>query len=110
MSPGVDAGVANGLLLDQRGATRTSDNQVANPPGSDSTDIGAVELPDTGVDARVKAKKTQKQGGKVKIKLKASAAEAADIVAEGTIKAGKKKHRLKPRWRASPLVRSRSWS
>ncbi len=44
-SPVIDAGVANGLATDQRGDPRTVDQgTVANAPGSDATDIGAVEL------------------------------------------------------------------
>ena len=44
-SPAVDAGAANGLAGDQRGAPRTQDQpDVPNRQGSDATDIGAVEL------------------------------------------------------------------
>ena len=44
-SPAVDAGVANSLAVDQRGEPRTVDNpDVDNAPGSDATNIGAVEL------------------------------------------------------------------
>ena len=44
-SPAVDAGTANGLLTDQRGLSRTSDQPaVPNHDGTDGTDIGAVEL------------------------------------------------------------------
>jgi hypothetical protein len=47
-SPAIDAGVANGLSTDQRGAGfgRTADDpNVANHAGSDGTDIGSVEAP-----------------------------------------------------------------
>ena len=40
----VDAGIANGLSVDQRGFARTTDAPNANASGSDGTDIGAVEL------------------------------------------------------------------
>jgi hypothetical protein len=43
-SPAVDAGVASGATLDQRGMPRTVDDPgVANTGGSDGTDIGAYE-------------------------------------------------------------------
>lgn len=44
-SPALDAGVANGLTLDQRGYERTVGIRHFDPaPGSDRTDIGSVEL------------------------------------------------------------------
>jgi Ca2+-binding RTX toxin-like protein len=44
-SPVIDAGVANGLGTDQRGAPRTFDAvNVNNAAGGDGTDIGSVEL------------------------------------------------------------------
>jgi CSLREA domain-containing protein len=43
-SDAVDAGVGNSLATDQRGLPRTVDRPPANEPGSDGTDIGAVEL------------------------------------------------------------------
>jgi hypothetical protein len=44
-SPLIDAGIANGLATDQRGAPRTFDAaNIANRAGSDGTDIGSVEL------------------------------------------------------------------
>jgi hypothetical protein len=47
-SPALDAGLANGLTTDQRGASRTAD-QTATPDGAgDGTDMGAVELPSIG--------------------------------------------------------------
>jgi hypothetical protein len=43
-SRAIDAGVADGLLTDQRGLARTSDDPAAwNAAGSDGTDIGAFE-------------------------------------------------------------------
>ena len=43
-SPAIDAAVAGGATLDQRGEPRTVDDPaVANAPTSDGTDIGAVE-------------------------------------------------------------------
>ncbi len=109
-SPAVDAGVSNSLATDQRGLART----VVQPtlslsPGSDGTDIGAVELAeftptppiqpvsDTEVaGAKVKAKKKQKQKGeKVLIVVKAGAAEDVKIKAGGAVKLGKKKIALK---------------
>jgi hypothetical protein len=100
-SPAVDAGVANGLSSDGRGLPRTViQPTVPLSPGSDGTDIGAVELAAVappGVDgAKVSAKKTQKQKGKkVVIKVKAGAAEAVTVTAKGSIKLGKKKIALK---------------
>ena len=44
-SPAIDAGVAAGVLFDQRGLPRTFDDSgVANAATSDGTDIGAFEL------------------------------------------------------------------
>ncbi|MGH9136264.1 MAG: choice-of-anchor Q domain-containing protein, partial [Acidimicrobiales bacterium] len=44
-SPAIDAGIANGLATDQRGAPRTFDAvAVENAPGSDGTDTGSVEV------------------------------------------------------------------
>ena len=44
-SAALDAGVAAGHAFDQRGDPRTVDQPTtANGPGSDGTDIGAVEL------------------------------------------------------------------
>jgi Ca2+-binding RTX toxin-like protein len=43
-SPAIDAGVANGLSVDQRNLPRTVDRPKPNAPGSDGTDMGAVEL------------------------------------------------------------------
>ena len=43
-SPAIDAGTNTGLVVDQRGLARTFDQPTyANSPGSDGTDIGAVE-------------------------------------------------------------------
>jgi hypothetical protein len=43
-SPVLDKGIANGLATDQRGLARTGDlGAIANAPGADGTDIGAVE-------------------------------------------------------------------
>jgi hypothetical protein len=43
-SPLIDQGNSFGLTTDQRGFARTVDfSQIANPPGGDGTDIGAVE-------------------------------------------------------------------
>lgn len=51
-SPLVDAGKSFGLTNDQRGETRPFDTTVANAPGGDGSDIGAVELqPADGVTA-----------------------------------------------------------
>ncbi len=41
-SPAIDAGIRNSLL-DQRGLSRRDLPEIANAPGSDGTDIGAVE-------------------------------------------------------------------
>jgi Ca2+-binding RTX toxin-like protein len=45
LSPALEAAVANGLATDQRGLPRTVDlSAIGSRPGSDGTDIGAVEL------------------------------------------------------------------
>jgi predicted outer membrane repeat protein len=103
-SPAVDAGVANGLTLDQRGLARTADKAaVANFTGSDGTDIGAVELqnPPPVVDeevtgAVVSAKKKQKQKKKkIVVKVTVGADEAVDASADGSVKTKKKSYPLK---------------
>jgi hypothetical protein len=96
-SPAVDAGVANGLATDQRGLKRTVElSSVPNSPGSDGTDIGAVEIQDTSLDgAKLEAPKKQKVKKKVVVKVKASAAEPVDVLASGKVKAGKKSYGLK---------------
>jgi hypothetical protein len=44
-SPAIDAGGPSGQSLDQRGQPRSIDNPaIQNAPGSDGTDIGAVEV------------------------------------------------------------------
>ena len=49
-SPAVDAGIANGLTVDQRGEPRTVDQLgIPNPLGADGTDMGSVELPEGGL-------------------------------------------------------------
>ena len=40
----IDAGIANGLTVDQRGLPRTVDQAKANATGSDGTDMGSVEV------------------------------------------------------------------
>ncbi|MGH2953981.1 MAG: choice-of-anchor Q domain-containing protein [Solirubrobacterales bacterium] len=55
LSPALEAGIAGGLLTDQRGLPRTVDlREIGSPPGSDATDIGAVELaaPEARVNCR----------------------------------------------------------
>lgn len=103
-SPAIDSGIANGLSIDQRGLPRTVDQStVPDATGSDGTDIGSVERaddspppPDTTVEgAAASAKKTQKQGKKIKVKLTVAADEAVDVLAKGKVKAGKKNYRLK---------------
>jgi len=97
-SPAIDAGIANGLTTDQRGLTRTVDQPaVPDAPGSDGTDMGAVELQDTKLEgASAKSKKTQKQKGKkIKVQVKIGADEPVDAVASGSVKAGKKSYPLK---------------
>jgi predicted outer membrane repeat protein len=96
-SPAIDAGTANGLQTDQRGLPRTAEQEKANAPGSDGTDIGSVEAEDTAVlGADASAKKKQKvKGKKVKVVVKAGADEVVDLLASGTVKAGKKSYKLK---------------
>ncbi|MFN8150773.1 MAG: right-handed parallel beta-helix repeat-containing protein [Solirubrobacterales bacterium] len=89
----VDAGKAYGSVTDQRGLARSVQQPAADAPGSDGTDIGAVELQDSSLDgAQLQAKKKQKvKGRKVVIAVKAGAGEAATATAAGTVKLGKKK-------------------
>jgi hypothetical protein len=93
LSPAIDAGVANGETVDQRGLLRTVDQPlVPTPSGSDGTDIGAVELPDTtleGADASAKKKQKQK-GKKVVIKVEVGASENVSVTASGEVKLGSK--------------------
>jgi hypothetical protein len=95
-SPAVDAGIANGFTVDQRGLARTVQQPGANAVGSDGTDIGAVELADGGIDgSSASAKRKQRiKGKKVKVVVKASAAEPFDARASGVVKAGKKRYPL----------------
>jgi hypothetical protein len=83
-SPVIDAGVANSLGVDQRGAgfPRTVDQPgVANGSGSDGTDIGAVELPLVAAPpsggAPAPAPPAKRKKCKKKKKKKKSSAESA---------------------------------
>jgi predicted outer membrane repeat protein len=85
-SPAIDAGIAGGLTVDQRGLDRTSDGDPVNFAGSDGTDIGAVERDIALEGAKVKAKGTQKhKGKKIVVKVKVGAAEDATAAAKGKI-------------------------
>lgn len=90
--PLIDAGASNGLTTDQRGLARTQQKSVVDAAGSDGTDIGAVELPDTELfDPALSAKKKQKvKGRKVRVVVEASAGEAATATVGGSLKLGKK--------------------
>ncbi len=103
-SPLVDAGVANGYNVDQRGEKRRF-NDPARPqaPGSDGTDIGAVELQQAGggregvANPIVKARKKQKvKRGKVLVKVTAGAGEHVKLAATGTVKLKSRKQGGKP--------------
>lgn len=97
-SPVIDSAIANGLTTDQRGLPRTIQQpSVPNAPGSDGTDMGAVEYPDVTFEgANISAKKKQKQKGKkIKVVVKVGAAEVTDAAASGAIKTGKKSYPLK---------------
>jgi hypothetical protein len=92
--PAIDAGTANGLAADQRGQARIFDQPaVADGPGSDGSDVGAVELGDVSLDGgTVKAKKKQKvKGRRVVVTVAAGAAEDVTASAAGTAQAGKRK-------------------
>ena len=91
-SPAVDAGTANALPTDQRGLPRIQEQPGANRAGSDGTDIGAVEIPDSALDSpAISARRTQKSKGKrIRIQVDVSAAERVDIEASGSIRAGGK--------------------
>ena len=115
-SPVIDAGLASGLTLDQRGLARTVDYpDVAATHGSDGTDIGAAELqlppppsppdpvppdpvppdpvppdpaPDTEVtDPVITASSPQLQGNRIKVALTAGAGEVVTARASGRIRA-----------------------
>jgi hypothetical protein len=91
-SPIVDAGTAAGLTVDQRDLTRTVQiPAVPDRAGSDGTDMGAAEVQDTELTgAEASGKKKQKvKGKKIKVKVKAGADEVVDLVASGSVKAGK---------------------
>ena len=96
-SPAVDAGIANGLTVDQRGLPRTVRKRFTLPPGGDGTDIGAVELQDEGLaGVTVEAeKKQQLKGKKVVITVLAGADEDVKATGSGSVKAGKAKSKLK---------------
>jgi hypothetical protein len=100
-SPAIDAGDSNGLDGDQRGfPRRVGQPTVPDGSGSDGADIGAVEREraDTSAQgAHAKAHSPQKQkGDQVKVKVKAGAAEAIDLLAKGKIKAGDETYTLDP--------------
>lgn len=93
-SPAIDAGVANGLTLDQRGLPRTLDQKGPNAAGSDGTDIGAVERTDqTDPDLAAKIKGKTKAGKPIKVTI--SSDEAGIVNAGAKAKAGKKKVKFK---------------
>ena len=96
-SPAIDAGVADGLTVDQRGFPRTVEiPEVPNAAASDGTDMGAAEFhPPNVIDPFFQAKKKQKVKKKVIVKVKAGAAEDVTATFGGSIKA-KKKFKLKP--------------
>jgi hypothetical protein len=85
-SPLVDAGLANGLVKDQRDGPRTVDYPgVPSTHGSDGTDIGAAEL-DVLEDPFLSMAKPQLQSGKkVKLEVKAGAGEDVRATATGVI-------------------------
>lgn len=74
-SQAIDQGVADGLLVDQRGLTRPSDfASIANPPGGDGADIGAFEaqappvaLPPPAVPAVDDTVTVRIRGGKLRL-------------------------------------------
>lgn len=62
-SPAVDRGVALGLAGDQRGVLRPIDfPSIANAPGSDGSDVGAVELQPSNEFGFGKLQKNKKKG------------------------------------------------
>lgn len=105
-SPLLDAGKSNGLAQDQRGEGRTTDLPGAN--AADGTDIGSVErLTGTGGGGGggggddklegldVDAKKKQKIGGKIKVKISvACEVEPCSATTKGSFKLGSKKVKL----------------
>jgi hypothetical protein len=63
-SPVLDHGIGNGLSQDQRGVARTSDLALAaNGAGSDGTDIGAVEIQASEVEAQCQATTVRRLAG-----------------------------------------------
>lgn len=89
----IDAGVAGGPSVDQRGLPRTVNQPTTNGPNSDGTDIGAVELADTELTgAEFAAKRRQKQRGrKIVVRVKAGAGEDVTADASGAIRLGRKR-------------------
>jgi hypothetical protein len=62
-SPAVDRGLAFGLNADQRGVQRPIDfPSIPNAPGSDGSDVGAVELQPSNAFGFGKLKKNKKKG------------------------------------------------
>jgi hypothetical protein len=99
-SPAVDKGLSFGLTADQRGFARPIGfPALPDAPGGDGADIGSFELqrpPDTAVDGKASAAKTQKQKGrKIVVKVKVKAGEDLDATASGKVTVKKKSYKLK---------------
>ena len=79
-SPAIDQGSTFGLLTDQRGAIRPIDfPAIADPPGGNGADIGAVEVqPLSGLALGKPAKNKKKGTATIAVTLPQPAAGSAD--------------------------------
>lgn len=84
-SPLLDAGVANGLISDQRGLARTKDFPGAAGIGSDTTDIGAVERQANGAPVVTPGSGVTVTEDTAQAVTGASVADADDAGAAGTV-------------------------
>jgi len=93
-SPAIDAGRANGLTIDQRLLPRTVEQPGPNPPGSDGTDMGAVERTDQTRPTIETTTEGKAKAGKP-ITITVSSNEAARVNAAASAKVKKKKVKFK---------------
>lgn len=103
-SPALDAGVSNDLETDQRGEPRTIDYGPApDATGSDGTDIGAVEIPDTEITGGTIGASVLKNRKSVVIEVRGGATgEPITLKGSGTITIKRKTYRLKTKSKSVP--------
>ena len=94
-SPAIDRGTSGGSTTDQRGLPRPVDApSIANAPGGDGSDIGAVELSAAELPLSVDLTATKKQKGK-KLQATVTCSKECEITARGKGKAGGEKFKTK---------------